>query len=114
MINYRTTHFISKPYLFSSTTQIPILKHYMCVVCVDNVYVLCRGEKRVVKRCLKAVQRTDIVLFIDRFDCVWNVLCNSNAIVQLVVIKIYNKHVLHDIVHAELDRVVNFYQAWFS
>ncbi|UYE99074.1 MAG: hypothetical protein [Betabaculovirus sp.] len=40
--------------------------------------------------------------------CVWNVLCISNAIIQLVVIKIYNKKLLHNIVKLEIDRVVNF------
>lgn len=104
MINYCVTHFICRPF---QSPCIPVLKHYLCVVCVNDVYVLWRGEKRAVQN-IKRFPQCIEVLSVDRFDCVWDVLCNTSSIIKLVGIKIYNKKLLHNIVKLEIDRVVNF------
>ncbi|UXX41841.1 hypothetical protein [Psilogramma increta granulovirus] len=106
MINYSIIHCICRP--FPYTFYIPILEHYLCVVCLDGVYVLWRGEKRIIKKCLKMMQNVEKILIINRFNCVWNVLCETNEIIKMVIVKIYNTNLLHDIVYAEMNRVVNF------
>ncbi|AIS92037.1 hypothetical protein [Erinnyis ello granulovirus] len=106
MINYQITCFMCRPH---TSTSIPILKHYLCV-CIDSESGACflwRGEKRVVKKHLRRFPRLVVVMNIDRFDCVWNVLCDSVAVINLIGIKIYNVNVLRELIQTEINRVVN-------
>lgn len=83
-----------------------IQRHLILVYVVNNVCFMWRGTRYALSVVRENSQPPSVV--IGEFDCVWDMSCDLNFVVQLLCVKVDDPRFVNVAIDREKNRVVNF------
>ncbi|AGQ20287.1 hypothetical protein CaLGV028 [Clostera anastomosis granulovirus A] len=83
-----------------------IQRHHILVYVVNNVCFMWRGTRDALSVVRENSQPPTVV--IEEFDCVWDMSCDLNRVVQLLCVTVVDPKLVNVAIDRERNRVVNF------